>query len=113
MSRWATLWPARPRMLDVLRKLGGPVVALAGALALSSLIMLAFHANPVLAFAALFQGALGSEQGIAETLVQTSALLFAGLGVAIAFRAGLFNIGAEGQLTVGGLCTALAGATLH
>ena len=55
----------------------------------------------------------GSEQGIAETLVQTSALLFAGLGVAIAFRAGLFNIGAEGQLTVGGLCTALVGASLH
>jgi ABC-type uncharacterized transport system permease subunit len=98
---------------DTLRKATGPVIALAGALALSSLIMLAFHANPLSAFEALFQGALGSEQGVAETLVQTSALLFAGLGVAIAFRAGLFNIGGEGQLTVGGLCTALAGASLH
>jgi simple sugar transport system permease protein len=75
--------------------------------------MLAFHANPVTAIAALFQGALGSEQGIAETLVQTSALIFAGLGVAIAFRAGLFNIGAEGQIVAGGLCTAVAGAALH
>ena len=100
-------------MSDALRKVGGPLAALVGALALSSLIMLAFHASPLRALSALFQGALGSEQGVAETLVGTSALLFAGLGVAIAFRAGLFNIGAEGQLTVGGLCTALAGAALH
>jgi ABC-type uncharacterized transport system permease subunit len=100
-------------MSDALRRVGGPLIALAAALAISSLIMLAFHASPVRALEALFQGALGSEQGVAETLVQTSALLFAGLGVAIAFRAGLFNIGAEGQLTVGGLCTALTGASLH
>jgi general nucleoside transport system permease protein len=100
-------------MSDALRKVAAPVVALAGALALSSLIMFAFHASPLRALEALFQGAFGSEQGVAETLVQTTALLFAGLGVAIAFRAGLFNIGAEGQLTIGGLCTALAGASLH
>ncbi|HKW44046.1 MAG TPA: ABC transporter permease [Candidatus Eremiobacteraceae bacterium] len=100
-------------MADSLRKAAGPLAALAAALVLSSLIMLAFHANPVRAFAALFQGALGSEQGLAETLVQSGALIFAGLGVALAFRAGLFNIGAEGQLVVGGLCTAVAGAALH
>jgi len=98
---------------DMARRLAAPLVALAAALALSSSIMLAFHASPVSAVQALFQGALGSEQGIAETLVQTSALLFAGLGVAIAFRAGLFNIGAEGQIVAGGLSTAVAGATLH
>ncbi|HEY5096028.1 MAG TPA: ABC transporter permease [Candidatus Eremiobacteraceae bacterium] len=100
-------------MADALRRAGGPLTALAAALALSSLIMLAFHANPLQALAALFQGAFGSEQGVAETLVQTTALLFAGLGVAIAFRAGLLNIGAEGQLAAGGLCTAVAGASLH
>jgi simple sugar transport system permease protein len=100
-------------MFEVMRKAGGPVAALAAALAVSSLIMLAFHANPMMALEALFQGALGSEQGLAETLVQTSALIFAGLGVAIAFRAGLFNIGAEGQIVAGGLCTAVAGAALH
>ena len=53
-------------MSDAMRKAGGPVIALAGALALSSLIMLAFHANPLRAFEALFQGALGSEQGISQ-----------------------------------------------
>jgi ABC-type uncharacterized transport system permease subunit len=98
---------------DALRRAGGPLLALAAALALSSLVMLAFHADPLRALRALFEGALGSQQGSAETLVQTAALLFAGLGVAIAFRAGLFNIGAEGQLVAGALCTAVAGAALH
>jgi simple sugar transport system permease protein len=100
-------------MAEALRRGAAQITALAAALAVSSLIMLAFHTSPASAFAALFRGALGSEQGLAETLAQTSALLFAGLGVAIAFRAGLFNIGAEGQLVAGGLCTAVAGSALH
>ena len=74
--------------------------------------MLASGQNPLAAYGALLQGALGSSQGLAETLVQTTSLLLAGLGVALAFRAGLFNIGAEGQLIVGALCTAVAGAVL-
>jgi ABC-type uncharacterized transport system permease subunit len=98
---------------DALRHAAGPIGALALALLISSLVMLAFHADPVAAFGALLRGAFGSKQGFAETLVQTTALLFAGLGVAVAFRAGLFNIGAEGQLVAGGLCTAVAGAALH
>ena len=100
-------------MRDGLRQFVTPAAALLLALLASSLVMLAFHADPVTAFGALARGAFGSKQGFAETLVQTAALIFAGLGVAVAFRAGLFNIGAEGQLVVGGLCTAIAGAALH
>jgi simple sugar transport system permease protein len=69
-------------------------------------------ANPVSGFAALLRGALGGERQLSETLVQTTALLFPSLAVAFAFRAGLFNIGAEGQLIIGGLCAGLLGATL-
>jgi len=75
--------------------------------------MLLAKSNPFAAYAALLQGALGSTAGAAETLTQTTMLLFTGLGVAIAFRAGLFNIGAEGQLVMGALCAAVAGAALH
>jgi simple sugar transport system permease protein len=77
----------------------------AGAMALAG-------ANPLAGFAALLRGALGGERQLSETLVQTTALLFPSLAVAFAFRAGLFNIGAEGQLIVGGLFAGLAGAAL-
>jgi ABC-type uncharacterized transport system permease subunit len=91
----------------------GFAAAFALALAVASIIMLASKVNPFAALGALLQGALGSSQGIAETLAQTTTLLFAGLGVGLALRAGLFNVGAEGQLVLGGLCAAVAGAQLH
>ena len=55
------------------------------------------------AYGALFSGAVGSRQALSETLVSTTPLLVAGLGVALAFRAGLFNIGGQGQLILGAL----------
>jgi len=69
-------------------------------------------ANPLTGFAALLRGALGGPHHVAETLVATASLLFPSLAVAFAFRAGLFNIGAEGQLIVGGLAAGLIGASL-
>jgi simple sugar transport system permease protein len=72
--------------------------------------MLIAGVSPVDGFEALFIGALGGRQQIAETLVQTSALLFPALGITLAFRAGLFNIGAEGQLIIGGLAAGALGA---
>ena len=74
--------------------------------------MLLAGANPLLGFYALFQGALGGKSQLAETLVQTTSLLFPSLAVAFAFRAGLFNIGAEGQLLIGALCAGALGAVL-
>ncbi len=61
---------------------------------------------------ALFGGALGSGPAIAETMVQMIPLLIAGLAVALAFHASLFNIGVEGQLLFGGLVTGVVGATV-
>lgn len=70
-------------------------------------------ANPIKAYGELLRGAFGDVFGIATTLVKTTPLLFAGLGVAIALRAGLFNIGAEGQIYLGGLAAAIVGLYIH
>jgi len=61
------------------------------------------------AYKALFLGAFGSAGAVSETLLVTTPLIFAGLSVALGFRAGLFNIGAEGQITVGAIAAAAAG----
>jgi simple sugar transport system permease protein len=74
-----------------------------------------FCYDPVLVFDRLFLGALGDplsgswspEGQFSVTLRETTLLLFTGLSVALAFRAGIFNIGTQGQMVVGGLATAL------
>ena len=87
-------------------------IALAIVVVFGSVAMLVAGVSPLDGFAALLIGALGSSQEIAETLVATTSLLFPALGVTLAFRAGLFNIGAEGQLIAGGLVAGLLGERL-
>jgi simple sugar transport system permease protein len=99
-------------MKPALRVASGPLGALLFAFVLAAIAMLVAGVSPADGFWALFVGALGGRQQIAETLVQTTALLFPALGIALAFRAGLFNIGAEGQLLVGGLAAGAIGAHL-
>lgn len=99
-------------MKRLLRAAGGPVGAIVLAFVLAAFAMLIAGVSPLDGFEALFLGSLGGRNQIAETLVQTTALLFPALGIAIAFRAGLFNIGAEGQLLIGGLCAGGLGAYL-
>lgn len=64
------------------------------------------------AYAALFIGSFGSISAISETLTAATPVTLAALGVALGFRAGLFNIGAEGQMIVGGLAAVYAGFAL-
>lgn len=99
-------------MTQISRTLRGPMGALLLAFVLAALAMLVAGVSPADGFWALFAGSLGGRQQIAETLVQTTALLFPALGIALAFRAGLFNIGAEGQLLIGGLAAGALGAHL-
>lgn len=61
------------------------------------------------AYSALFSGAVGDVNAISETLFATTPLLLAGLGIALGFRAGLFNIGAQGQMFIGGICATYVG----
>jgi len=63
-------------------------------------------------FKALFMGAFGSVNALSETLFAATPLIFAGLGVAVGFQAGLFNIGAEGQIVIGGMTALYVGFTL-
>jgi general nucleoside transport system permease protein len=64
---------------------------------------------PISAYLALLEGAFGGVAQIVDTLVATSPLVFGGLSVAIAFRAGLFNIGAQGQFLMGALGAVIVG----
>lgn len=88
------------------------VLTIAAALVASLPMIWISGSNLWLTTTALFGGALGSGPAIAETLVQMIPLLIAGLAVAVAFHASLFNIGVEGQLLFGGLVTGVVGATL-
>jgi len=84
-------------------------LALLIALAISALVIALAGANPLLALRALADGAFGSADGWSEVGVRTCPLLLTGLAVAIAFRAGIWNIGAEGQLLVGAAAVAWLG----
>jgi simple sugar transport system permease protein len=88
-------------------------LAAAALVAIAAAAMALAGANPLEGFAALLRGGLGGTHHLAETLVQTTALLFPALAVAFAFRAGMFNIGAEGQLVMGGLVAGVIGASVH
>jgi simple sugar transport system permease protein len=96
----------------VARTLRDALIALAVVFGVGSIAMLLAHASPIAGFGALFDGALGNESELAETLLQTTALLFPALGIALAFRAGLFNIGAEGQIVLGGMTAGILGVAL-
>ncbi len=67
--------------------------------------------NVINAYTTLFTGSYGSLSNISNTLVRVSPLIFASISVAIAFRAGLFNIGAAGQLAVGAMAADIIGLT--
>lgn len=71
--------------------------------AFAAILLWASGYEATLAFGALVRGAFGSSFAIAETLVKTIPLLITGLAIALAFRAGVWNIGAEGQLLAGAL----------
>lgn len=66
----------------------------------------------VAAYVALFQGSFGSLNAVSETLVAATPLILTGLAVTVPFRAGLFNIGGEGQVIVGGATAGLVGFSL-
>ncbi len=86
-----------------------PLLAVPIALIIGAVMLLALKTNPFEAYGALFQGAFGNVSGITQTLVKATPLLLVGLGVVIAFRGGVINIGGEGQMLVGALAaTAVA-----
>ena len=93
-----------PRWADVILL---PVLNLALALLVSAIVVLAAGQSPAAALHALAIGSFGSSDAVGYTLFYATDMAFAGLAVAIAFKGGLFNIGAEGQAAIGGLGLAL------
>jgi simple sugar transport system permease protein len=89
-----------------------PVVAIVLSLLIGAVIMILTGDNPITAYAALIRGAVGSPTAIGRTILTATPLVFTGLAVAIAFRAGLFNIGGEGQLYIGAITAAWLGVAL-
>ena len=89
-----------------------PFIAVAGALAVGAIILLLQDTNPLTAYEAMFRGAFTNKNGLADTLVKATPLLLVALGVAIAFRGGVINIGAEGQLIMGAMLTTYLGVEL-
>lgn len=86
-----------------------PIWAGLAALIFGAGLILLAGLNPIKAYHALFMGAFSDIYGISSTLTKTTPLIFAGLAVALAFKGGYFNVGAEGQLYLGGLGATLAG----
>ena len=78
------------RLIDLLI----PILAVILALAVGALILLTQETNPFEAYAAMFSGAFTNKNGMADTLVKAIPLLLVALGIAIAFRGGVINIGA-------------------
>ena len=91
------------------QKLLVPALAVFTALVIGGLIILISGGNPLEAYRGLIEGAFGSPKAISETLIWSTPYIFAGLAVALAFKGGLFNIGAEGQLALGALAAAWLG----
>jgi len=84
-----------------------PAVNLLAALLLSGAIIRLIGESPWAALRLMADGAFGSQEAIGYTLFYATSFIFTGLGVAVAYHAGLFNIGAEGQAYIGGLGTGL------
>ncbi len=89
-----------------------PVLAVLCACALAGILVVLIGENPARVLHVVWSGVLCTPDGLASILFNATALIFTGLSVAFAFRAGLFNIGAEGQLIVGAFATTLVALAL-
>src|SRR5687767_2004494 len=102
-SSWRRITGALPTVLSSL-------LAVAIALLAGAIVLALSGANPIPAYEALFAGAFGGRRELAETVVMATPLILGGLAFAVAARAGLFNIGIEGQMVMGGMSAGLAAA---
>ena len=90
-----------------------PLVAVLLAGLIGAVIFLSSGASPLQAYMALYQGAFGSMPALGRTLEKATPLVFSGLAVAFAYKAGLLNIGAQGQLLFGAITAAYIGFAVH
>src|SRR5215204_2174084 len=95
--------------MKILREIISPLAAVFLAFVVGAIIILLIKDNPFETYRILLANSFGSVKDIGWTLFYATPLIFTGLAVAVAFRCGLFNIGAEGQLYVASFATAWVG----
>src|SRR5262250_3961973 len=96
-------------MKSLLRELFFPLIAVVAAFLVGGVIVWMVGDSPLLVYELFLTSAFGTVDGIGYTLFYATPLIFTGLAVAVAFRCGLLNIGAEGQLTIAAFATAWVG----
>lgn len=89
------------------------IIAFIMAMAISSVFILFSGFSPIKVFAALYKGSFGSTKAIVQTLSQATPLIVTGLAYTVTIKAGLVNIGVEGQMYIGAMGAAIAGAYLN
>jgi simple sugar transport system permease protein len=99
-------------LFGILGPLVFPFIAILLSFIIGAVIVLATGNDPITAYVALTEGAVGDPLALGRTLLYTTPLIFTGLAVAVAFRAGLFNIGGEGQVYLGAITAAWLGVSL-
>lgn len=92
----------------ILENIKYPLLAIVLAFLIGSFFVVWTENSPIVAYKALIEGSLGNIPKLGETLLKTTPLILTGLSVAFAFRAGLFNIGGEGQYLAGAISTVAA-----
>ena len=100
-------------MSDRVAGLMGQLIAVAIALAIGAVIILAVNESPLRVLVTLIDGAFGNPERIAGTLLQMTPILICGIAACISFRGGLFNIGIEGQLFMGGFWATWVGFSFN
>lgn len=100
---------AFPKAIALLRNSLPQIIAVLLALLVGAIVLAATGISPIEAYAAVLTGAFGDIYGIGQTFTQATPIIFTALAFLFAFKGGLFNIGAEGQLLMGGLTAALVG----
>jgi len=97
------------RIPSELRKIIPQIIAIILAFLVGAIVLQVTGYSPLEAYSALITGAFGDVFGIGQTFTQATPIIFTALAFLFAFKSGLFNIGAEGQLLVGGFAAALVG----
>lgn len=97
---------------DSLKAVMTPCLIILIAMVFVSVLLIGIGANPLAAFASLFQGAFGSPRGIINTISKSVPICLSAFAVALAKKVGVFNIGVEGQLVIGALGSAVVGIYL-
>jgi ABC-type uncharacterized transport system permease subunit len=100
---------AVPQAMALLRSSIPQIVAVLFALLVGAVVLAVTGYSPIEAYAAVLTGAFGDIYGIGQTFTQATPIIFTALAFLFSYKCGLFNIGAEGQLLIGGLTAAIVG----